>query len=402
MVNDDTNAQGDRAASKPESSQPATPAPAPTPTTPSSPGEVPHTALQNDISSILKEVKLPDRAAPAPKTQKTYDTMLPDDPRRMMSETAPTVKPPSAAPSEKNPPATPVAEKQDIRSLHTLKDDLQDVVRDTKMSVVKAAALEEEKRAHGGRLADVTPTARPHHTFAIFFSIILIALGALALGAVYVLMQENAGGTTIENDALLFAEQNIPLPIDGLSPTDMKRTLASARQSGILTLGAILHIVPTKTVSDPATNSTSQLPISFAEFLTAIGADAPDELVRALDSEYFLGIHTVDESAPLLVIPVTSYERAFAAMLAWEGSMNSDLAPLFTEVSKQTLGPDGLPVERVFTDTVMRNYDVRTLADESGAVQLYYSFPTRNILIIAESPFSFAEILSRLRADRRL
>ena len=50
----------------------------------------------------------------------------------------------------------------------------------------------------------------------------------------------------------------------------------------------------------------------------------------------------------------------------------------------------------------MRNYDVRALKDDDGTIQLYYSFPTRNVLIIAESPFSFTEILSRLRADRRL
>ncbi len=50
----------------------------------------------------------------------------------------------------------------------------------------------------------------------------------------------------------------------------------------------------------------------------------------------------------------------------------------------------------------MRNYDVRALKDDAGQIQLYYSFPTRDILIIAESPYSFGEILSRLRADRRL
>jgi len=50
----------------------------------------------------------------------------------------------------------------------------------------------------------------------------------------------------------------------------------------------------------------------------------------------------------------------------------------------------------------MRNYDARALKDDAGQIQLYYSFPTRNILIIAESPYTFAEVLSRLQAERRL
>ena len=75
---------------------------------------------------------------------------------------------------------------------------------------------------------------------------------------------------------------------------------------------------------------------------------------------------------------------------------------MFTPVSTQTSGANGLPAVRSFEDTVMRNYDVRALKDDSGQIQLYYSFPTRNVLIIAESPYSFSEILSRLRADRKL
>ena len=50
----------------------------------------------------------------------------------------------------------------------------------------------------------------------------------------------------------------------------------------------------------------------------------------------------------------------------------------------------------------MGNYDVRALKDDAGEVQLYYSFPTQNILIIAGSPYSFPEILSRLQASRQL
>ena len=89
-------------------------------------------------------------------------------------------------------------------------------------------------------------------------------------------------------------------------------------------------------------------------------------------------------------------------MLAWEATINEDLSPFFTLVPSLSTDENGLLVRRQFEDNVMRNYDVRILIDDTGAVKLLYSFPTRDILVIAESPYSFTEILSRLRASRQL
>jgi len=166
-------------------------------------------------------------------------------------------------------------------------------------------------------------------------------------------------------------------------------------------LGSITRIVPvvaSTTVGGTPVRRTATL----AEFFTAIGAQAPDGLVRALGDDFFFGIHVVDKNAPMLIIPVTSYDRAFAGMLTWEKTIDSGLAPIFMAVPPLTTDANGLPVVRSFKDVIMRNYDVRILTDDNGSVVLYYSFPNPKILIIAESPYSFPEILSRLRAGRRL
>ena len=67
-----------------------------------------------------------------------------------------------------------------------------------------------------------------------------------------------------------------------------------------------------------------------------------------------------------------------------------------------TVDESGVPVTRVFKDDIMRNYDVREMKDDSGNVELYYSFPTPNILVIGESPYTFNEVLSRLQSARKL
>lgn len=290
-----------------------------------------------------------------------------------------------------------------LGSLHTLKDDLQHVVQENKISYVRAIALEEEKRHRIEKRTPPRVRASKHSLFTLFIVILLFGTGALALGAVYVITNQRAvqSNAALQSN-ILFAEQKVPFPIDNEAPGDVRRILASARTSNALTLGAILQIEPVTTVTDPISGSVSATPITFGAFLTALGTRAPAELARALGDDFFFGIHTVDENAPVIIVPVRSYERAFAAMLEWEPYINADLDPLFTGLSAQATGPDGVPIAREFADTVMRNYDVRALKDDSGTIQLYYSFPTRNILIIAESPFSFTEVLSRLRADRRL
>jgi len=235
----------------------------------------------------------------------------------------------------------------------------------------------------------------------IFFTLLFIVLGSGALYGVYVVMQSKSVTPANQYSTLIFAEQTETLPIDGTTPSSLKQTIAQARQSSGAPLGSITRIVPT--ISTTTTSgSTATTPASLAQFFAALGVQAPDGLLRGLGSDFFFGIHTVDINAPVLVIPVTSYDLAFAGMLAWEPTMNPDLAPAFDAVPALTTGANGLPTARTFTDAVMLNYDVRELKDDSGNVVLYYSFPTPNFLVIAESTHSFTEILSRLQAQREL
>jgi len=374
-------------------------------TTPTPSGE-----KKEDIQKILSVVKMPERITPPGQSEiaekkTTYDTSL--------------ASPLSSTPREKNgsdPVNTQIhaevtSERSDEGSsrnpasmvvpVHTLKDDFQDIVREKKMSVVRAAALEQDKKRGVDKRYDIGANAHKRHTFGIVFASILLALlGTAAFFGVAIIMQERNGITpTQANNSLLFSENTLSLPLENLSAFDIKRLLSQARVNTNSTLGSITRIVPVTTGED---DTATERPATFEEFLRAIGAHISPELTRALGSDFFFGFHTVDENAPLLVVSVSSYERAFAGMLDWESSMNADLAPIFTPVPDTELGESGLLEKRKYEDLVMRNYDIRALKDNAGTIQLYYSFPTRNILIIAESPYSFAEVLSRLRADRKI
>jgi hypothetical protein len=365
--------------------------------------------IGDDIANILKGVKLPERRD-APLVEKkpiennaaVFDTALgavaSSEEKTAAAETPVPVSPTlGAIPNEGKTPSSVV-------SVHTLKDDLQQVVQSQKISVVRAASLEQDKHVRGdSERFGTSPTPHSKRTFGILFTVgILLVLGAGALFGVYAVMQSSsAPPQTGTGSPILFAESSVSFPLDNQTPDGLKRALADARTSLQGALGSITAIIPTIATTS-ASGSMGTRPATFAEFMQAIGAHPPDALLRALGSNFFFGIHTVDTNAPLFVIPVTSYDHAFAGMLAWEPTMNADLAPIFTALPATTIDANGLPVDRTFEDAVMRNYDVRELKDDSGQVQLYYSFPTQNILVIAESPYSFAEILSRLQAQREL
>lgn len=360
--------------------------PAPAPVAPSAPATpaAPAANIQDDIAKILSGTKLPERRSEESAPQKKFDTAL-----GASVDKQPTLE--TAAPG-----ATP--KQEGISAVHTLKHDLQEVVAENKISLVRAAALEQEKRRP--EPLDDTPmkSRRPIAGMLILIAILML-LGAGALFGVYYIAQPSAQTTEQVTDSLIFAETASSLPLNGQSADALRFELARLRLAGSSSLGAITHVVPTVAGSAPA---ESERVATFAEFLRAIEAQAPEGLTRALSDEFFLGLHTVDKNATIIIVPVVSYDHAFSSMLQWEQTMNRALASLFTEIPPLVVDQNGAVAQRTFVDEINRNFDVRALKSESGEMILYYSFPTRELLVIAESPYSFAEILSRLQAARRL
>lgn len=342
-------------------------------------------AMQADIQKILGSIKLPERRADKPAAAKAVEI----------------------APIEQhleNPVApTPAVERPVVTPVHTLKDDIQHVVREEKMSLVRAATLEEDRKM---RVQEESPSPGKEQrkrrvTGIVFATILLVFLGLAALFGVFLVMNQQAGITSVPQKTLVFAEQSLSLPIENVSASTIKQQIAQLRSVQSGSLGSITRVLPVRSTTTP--EGTQVLyEASTREFLASLGAQPPEELLRALDREFFFGIHSADKNAPVFVIPVVSYDTAFAGMLAWEARLNAELAPIFTLLPAYRMGADGIPQERTFSDAVIRNYDTRILTDDAETIQLYYSFPSPRILIIAENPYTFAEVVARLRAQRRL
>jgi hypothetical protein len=363
-------------------------------------------SIHDDIQKMLQEVALPEEREPA---------NFPGVPA-FVAPAAPPVGPvmPQLAP-ELDPIANqevvapaPQKPRDIVVSLHTMKDDLQDAVKAQQLSVVKVVALESDKRAKlapkNETLPEVALPKRPsaprnrRALLLVAMIIVFIALGAAALFAAFIVTQKQ-GGIPVTQNGILFAEQQTILPLGTQGIGGVKASLSNMLSSQTGGAGSVLQITPVILGS----TGQPQRKATFEEFLRAIGARPPDDLLRSVSGDFFLGIHAADRPSPVFIIPVTSYDHAFAAMLAWESALDQDFAPLFKQVSPYiTTSASSTPQNRPFQDAVMRNYDVRVLRDNDGSVVLYYSFPSPSILIIASSPYTFPEVLSRLQAGRKL
>jgi hypothetical protein len=379
--------------------------PKPTQKSPPVPAPISKTAPAADN---VPDVSLPSHKAPTfppiPTIPRPYTpaTNPPSAPAPTPTP-VPLGNPAISIPNPVDQPAAAPDDHPNVTPLRTFKEDLMHVVHDRKISLVSAVAMEEDKKRD---VKQPTPAEiailrhRRRRTFAILYTVaILFGLSMAALYGVYTVQNQQATPAPNPNaTSIIFAEQTYSFPLQDLSASDIKRTLGQSHNSSNASLGSITRIIPTVKTAD----GTGARAATTAEFFKAIDLHVSDELVRALSTEFFLGIHTIDKNSMVIIIPVNSYEHAFAGMLAWEPTMNTDLAPAFTPVTEFTTDENGLPERRTFVDVVMRNYDTRALKDDSGAIQLYYSFPTPNVLIISENPFSFTEILSRLQVQRRL
>jgi len=387
-----------------------------TPVTP--PSAIPQTPepkkadVPPEITKILAGIKLPERrdAEPAQhgaeKKAVVYDTSLIENGQAQTKEPPGTDVPqpiPAPEPQQSSisePSSTPVS------SLRTLKNDVQHAVRDQNISVVRAAAYEQDKRNKERPATTPLDNTQMHRqrTGVLIASLISFFLLSGFAALLYVYLSAEEGRSVAEtpvDSSLVFAERTIPLSMDTLSDVDIKRYISQALNITDAPLSSITRILPTNKQADDS-GATREVPATVENFLQSINAPAPPELLRSFKGDFFLGMHAIDKNVPLFIIPITSYERAFAGMLKWEETLNADMLPIFTPVPRQQIDENGLLIDRTFKDLVIKNYDVRALIDDSGNIQLLYSFPTRNMLIITESPNSFIEILSRLRANGQL
>lgn len=109
------------------------------------------------------------------------------------------------------------------------------------------------------------------------------------------------------------------------------------------------------------------------EILASLTLSAPPSFVRSIKEVNF---GTVDGNDLFIVLKVSTFDTAFAGMLAWEESIQSDFSPLFNTNQSRA---------DAFTDTLVSNKNTRLLKDVNNEDVLTYTFTNKNTILITST-----------------
>lgn len=324
-----------------------------------------------------------------------------------------------------------------IPSLRTFRSDVEQTMMHDQTSVVQAIAAEEARRTRntaplvGGRPSAFTPAAY----LLIGMSIVLVVLGGAGIGTYLFMHSRSAPVVAKESIPSFFTtEKQQELDITGLSRTDIMNKLMYIRDGVDVQVGAMTLVYLTRS-SQLETREVKTL-VTAPEVVEALNMTVPSSLTRTLAEPLMLGIHEYGKNAPYFVFKVGDYQAAFAGMLAWERTLNIDLAPLFgailpseaflpaepatvatsthattstssaANVAKGTSTAPATPAPTPgmrtfgFKDEVISNKEVRTLRNADGDIVLLWSFPDPSTLVITTNKNTYAEILVRMSSRR--
>lgn len=238
---------------------------------------------------------------------------------------------------------------------------------------------------------------------------VVAGIGALSFGVIYYLTRPDAVAVTQGVPSLIEADETVKL--EGVTGTELLLALRAVAEEPLVSGNVLV------TYTTSASSTTKGLPIELPQpggaLVKALALNAPDILIRNIRPESTVGvINAGTETRPFFILRVSSFERTFAGMLAWESAMRSSLSFLYpsypnapVEIPVETATTTAVqspPVRRApasFADAVVRNHDVRVLRDADGRSLMLYGYKDKETLIIARDEAAFLELVSRLNTS---
>lgn len=381
---------------KPAPPAPPPPVKAPSPVRPTPPrAEIQKAKPDPEREATLERLRAKVAASPAPAPS---PRPAPPPPPPPVFET-PTPKP--------VPPIPPIASEKPS-PIHTYTSDFADRIDERGAATFSVLAAQQD----AGPTIPVQ-TRKKGSAVLVSIAVGLIVLGGagLATATWYVLKTNTLPGGALSAPSLIFADEQVRLT--GSGPDLMSEITALANEP--LPEGNVLVLYLTEATTTPK-GEAIEVPLAGGALITAMQLPAPDILLRNISEKSTVGIiHSGEETRPFFVFGVTSYERTFAGMLAWERSMGRDLttlypargtgelAPAATSTSIGTSTPvyiEPIRAQDTFIDAIVANHDVRVLKDTKGQTLLLYGYVGKNLLVLARDEVAYSALLSRLAAGR--
>ncbi|MSU55703.1 MAG: hypothetical protein EXS51_00105 [Candidatus Taylorbacteria bacterium] len=281
-----------------------------------------------------------------------------------------------------------------LKPLRTYQSDVEELMHKTEVSkatiVIAEAKKTLEKKAE--------PEPEPRNTPALPVKIFSIS-GALPLGTrwnvklIVVVVVGILVLTSIGVGAFYFLRGDVPPETPPVVQETQKAigVELQGKEGRAGVIGAIQETVQSISVPQSEVRTVplkvGDVPLTTTELLGRLETKAPPTLVRALLPTPLLGIHGFKGGQTFLLLGVTSFDNAFAGMLAWEPTLLDDIGPLFNISSRGILNDVGSTTAKalsntiVIKDVIIRNKDARAAFDPQGVIVFLYAFLDKQTLV---------------------
>ena len=358
-------------------------------------------SLNPERDAILARLKARVAQKPAP----TFDEPAQEVPHipPVAKPAPPPPPPPRPAPPPPPPAPAPKAPERPER-FHSFSTDAAqhiDTARESKFSALAKQADRER------RTVTTTRSARPSVKPSAVVATVFVVAGLGLIGATAYMFLARPGEIAIAPSVPTLIAADETKELEGVTGPELLRALRDAANEPLVAGNVLVTYVST------ASSSPKGIPFRTPEpggtLIKALPILAPDILLRNIRPESTVGVISAgDETRAFFILKVSSFERTFAGMLAWERDMRAGLSVLYPEYpnapvdTSVEVGSSTPPVVAVapdsFVDAVVRNYDVRILRDAGGRSIMLYGYRDKETLIIARDEAAFLALVARLDA----
>lgn len=308
------------------------------------------------------------------------------------------------------PIPTPAQSASAVKALETFQGDIAELVERKNVSAVSIASAEAKRRDAEGHESAEEGTGLGSKILFFFIGALLVA-GASGLVAYVFLLPKTASIQTAPQTPFIVVDATslVTLQPEDATQSAIMRALTQAKENARLSLGLVGRLYP---VTPASTMSAYPQPVSAPALFGILAPELPPEFLRALQPTFLLGVYSYAGMQPFLILKTDSYEQAYSGMLVWEGTMQKDLAPLFTYEPRPRIPEEALPatasttaatttpqtiLPAAFADRVVENHDARAIQNDQGDIVLLWTFLDRSTIVITTSDAALREVIGRLK-----
>ncbi len=130
--------------------------------------------------------------------------------------------------------------------------------------------------------------------------------------------------------------------------------------------------------------SEAGAPLTAPDFLTLFDASVPFDFVASIN-DIRLGNY---RGAPWILLTISDKTTALGGTLAWEATMGSNLAPIFSTEEATSYAR--------FTDSIVNGVDVRIMKNNNGIEEIVYGFVGYDTLLITSNTTAFLNLAQKI------